>query len=146
MKNLSILILTLFSFTAALTQERVADEKEGPYCSGLFCHQGGTWFNMESGINENTASAYFNILDWLQGRIAGLQVYTLRNGTRLALIRNMPATIYVDEIRMDPSYLNVLPVFDIAAVNVIKQPFGLGAPGGVIAIYTKRGDEIDEDS
>jgi len=116
------------------------------YASGLFKNAEGTVIDVE---NENVQS-YFNILDWLNGRIAGLQIYITRTGTRVPVIRGSAATIFVDEIRMDPSYLNFLSGNDIAMIKVIKGPFagaiGNGG-GGTIAIYTiKADDEEEEDS
>ena len=116
------------------------------YASGLFKNAEGTIIDVE---NENV-QAYFNILDWLNGRVAGLQIYITRTGTRVPVIRGSAATIFVDEMRMDPSYLNFLSVNDIAMIKVIKGPFagaiGNGG-GGTIAIYTiKADDEEEEDS
>ena len=117
------------------------------YASGLFKNAEGTIINVE---NEHV-QGYLNILDWLNGRVAGLQIYISRNGVRVPVIRGSAATIFVDEMRMDPSYLNVLSVNDIAMIKVIKGPFagaiGNGG-GGTIAIYTKQGDdeEVDLDS
>ena len=117
------------------------------YASGMFKNAEGTIINVE---NEHV-QGYLNILDWLNGRVAGLQIYISRNGVRVPVIRGSAATIFVDEMRMDPSYLNVLSVNDIAMIKVIKGPFagaiGNGG-GGTIAIYTKQGDdeEVDLDS
>ena len=114
------------------------------YASGLFRSADGTIIDIQ---NENV-QAYLNILDWLNGRIAGLQIYTTRSGIRIPIIRGSVASIYVDEIRMDPSFLNVLSVNDIAMIKVIKGPFvgaiGNGG-GGVIAIYTLKGEDEEED-
>lgn len=146
MKHFLAILFVLF-FSAAHAQKYVGEsqkEQPEPYCSGLFCAANGILFNMETEPNSNTVIGYFNILDWLEGRVAGLQVYPVRDG-RIAYIRNMPATIYIDEMRIDASFLDALPVTDIAIVKVIKQAFGLGAPGGVIAIYTKRGGEDEEE-
>jgi hypothetical protein len=111
----------------------------------MFKSADGTIIDVE---NENV-QAYFNILDWLEGRVAGLQVFVSRNGTRIPVIRGSVATIYVDEMRLDAGFLNSLSVNDIAMIKVIKGPFvgaiGNGG-GGVIAIYTFRGeDEGEED-
>jgi len=50
-------------------------------------------------------------------------------------------------MRMDPSYLNVLSVNDIAMIKVIKGPFagaiGNGG-GGTIAIYTIKANDEEE--
>lgn len=114
------------------------------YASGMFKNADGTIIDVE---NENV-QAYFNILDWLDGRVAGVQVYVTRNGIRVPVIRGTVASIYVDEMRMDPSFLNSLSVSDIGMIKVIKGPFagaiGNGG-GGVIAIYTIKADEEEEE-
>ena len=114
------------------------------YASGLFKNADGTIIDVE---NENV-QAYFNILDWLDGRVAGLQVFVTRNGMRVPVMRGSIASIYVDEMRMDPSFLNSLSVNDIAMIKVIKGPFagaiGNGG-GGVIAIYTIKADDEEEE-
>ena len=116
------------------------------YASGLFKNAEGTIIDVE---NEHV-QGYLNILDWLNGRVAGLQIYISRNGIRVPVIRGSAATIFVDEMRMDASYLNFLSVNDIAMIKVIKGPFagaiGIGG-GGTIAIYTiKAVDEEEEES
>ena len=114
------------------------------YASGMFKTTEGTIIDVE---NENV-QAYFNILDWLEGRVAGLQVFVSRNGTRVPVIRGSVASIYVDEMRLDAGFLNSLSVNDIAMIKVIKGPFagaiGNGG-GGVIAIYTFRGEDEEEE-
>ena len=114
------------------------------YASGMFKSAEGTIIDVE---NENV-QAYFNILDWLEGRVAGLQVFVSGTGVRIPVIRGSVATIFVDEIRMDAPFLNSLPVNDIATIKVIKGPFagavGNGG-GGTIAIYTIRADEEEEE-
>ena len=123
------------------TREEQLNEE---YCSGLFKTSEGTIFDL---VQENTsAAAYFNILDWLQGRVAGLQVYQAKNNIRIPFIRDEQATIYVDEVPVSPGYLNSLNSNDIAMIKIIKSPFlgGFNGSGGAIAIYTKDGDEENE--
>ena len=124
---------------APLSREEQLDQK---YTSGLFSSTHGTYFDLEGDPNAIGVNGYFNILDWLQGRVAGLQVYTYRS-IRIPFLRNQPAAIFVDEIRVDASFLNMLPVNDIAMIKVIKGPFlgGWGGAGGAIAVYTREGDE-----
>ena len=114
------------------------------YTSGMFKNAEGTIINVE---NEHV-QGYLNILDWLNGRVAGLQIYISRSGVRVPVIRGSAATIFIDEMRMDPSYLNVLSVNDIAMIKVIKGPFvgaiGNGG-GGTIAIYTIRAVDEEEE-
>jgi hypothetical protein len=115
------------------------------YASGIFKDAEGTIIDVE----KENVQAYFNILDWLNGRVAGLQIYITRTGTRVPVIRGSAATIFVDEMRMDASFLNSLSVNDIAMIKVIKGPFA-GAVGnggrGTIAIYTIRNEEEEEES
>ena len=114
------------------------------YASGLFKNAEGTIIDVE---NENV-QGHLNILDWLNGRVAGLQIYITRSGIRVPVIRGSAATIFVDEMRMDPSYLNFISVNDIGMIKVIKGPFagaiGNGG-GGTIAIYTIKADDEEEE-
>lgn len=146
-----LIIAALFTISfATIAQTRVSRPKSqkeilnDQYASGMFKSADGTIFDIE---NENV-QAYFNILDWLEGRVAGLQVFVSRSGVRVPVIRGSVATIFVDEIRMDASFLNSLSVHDIAMIKVIKGPFagaiGNGG-GGVIAIYTLKGEDEEED-
>jgi hypothetical protein len=150
MKKIFLIAAVFTTTLAAMAQTQVRNYKSPKeilndrYASGLFKNAEGTIFDIE---NENVQS-YFNILDWLQGRVAGLQVYVSRSGIRVPVIRGSVATIYVDEIRMDPSFLNSLSVNDIGMIKVIKGPFvgaiGNGG-GGTIAIYTISADEEEFD-
>ena len=146
-----LLIAALFTTTLAAMAQTQGRNYKSPkeilndrYASGLFKNAEGTIFDIE---NENVQS-YFNILDWLQGRVAGLQIYVSRSGIRVPVIRGSVATIFVDEMRMDASFLNSLSVNDIGMIKVIKGPFvgaiGNGG-GGTIAIYTIRADEEEFD-
>lgn len=123
-----------------------ADKLNNKYCSDLFKMNDGTIFDLE---NDNTsAKTYLNILDWLQGRVAGLQIYHKKDGTPIAFIRNSQATIFLDEMPIDAASLNLISASDIAMIKVIKGPFvgafGNGG-GGTIAIYTIKGEDRDEE-
>jgi len=144
----SFLSLVLFAQrypgnTSASTEEKLNDE----YCTGPFKTREGTIIDL---VNKNeSAKTYLNILEWLQGRVAGLQIYYTRYGIPVPFIRNTRASIFVDEMPVDAGYVNNLPVADIAMLKIIKQPFvgaiGNGG-GGVIAIYTLKGDDDEDDN
>ena len=142
-----ILILSIAVFAQSgrpsLSRE---EELNKQYCTGLFSTPDGTYFDLENDDNAIGANSYLNILDWLQGRVAGLQVYNYRS-VRIPYLRNQSAAIFIDEMRVDAGMLNMIPVNDIAMIKVIKTPFmGLwGAPGGAIAIYTKDGEGEEEE-
>ena len=124
-----------------------AEKLNDEYCTGLFKSYDGIIFDMQ---NENeSAISYNNILEWLNGRVAGLQIYYTRDKIPVPFIRNTKASIFVDESPVDPGVLNNISVADIAMIKIIKQPF-VGAVGngggGTIAIYTLKGeDDGDED-
>ena len=146
-----LLITALITITVGAMAQKYTSRAKSPkellndkYTSGLFKNAEGAIFDLE---NE-TLGAYINILDWLEGRVAGLQVFVSGSGVRVPVIRGSVATIFVDEMRMDAPFLNSLPVNDIGMIKVIKGPFagavGNGG-GGTIAIYTIRADEEEEE-
>jgi len=147
-----LLITTLFTIgISAFTQVNLSKTPNSrkeilneQYASGLFKNAEGTIIDVE---NENV-QGYLNILDWLNGRVAGLQIFVTRSEIRVPVIRGSAATIFVDEMRMDPSYLNFISVNDIGMIKVIKGPFagaiGNGG-GGTIAIYTIKADDEEEE-
>ena len=125
------------------TNKSQADKLNDEYCHGMFKSTDGTIIDL---LNENESSAgYLNILDWLQGRVAGLQIYTYRSGIRIPFIRGNRANIYVDEMHVDPGYLNALSISDIAMIKVIKGAFA-GSNGGnsAVAIYTIKAEDEEE--
>jgi hypothetical protein len=150
MKNIFLIAALITTTIGAMAQTRLSNPKSPKellndrYASGLFKSADGTIFDIE---NE-TVGPYLNILDWLEGRVAGLQVFVSKSGVRVPVIRGSVATIFVDEMRMDAPFLNSLPVTNIGMIKVIKGPFagavGNGG-GGTIAIYTIRGEEDDDE-
>jgi hypothetical protein len=107
--------------------------------TGLFKSMSEVIFDF---INEDQhAQGYMNILQWLQGRVAGLTVQ-FEDGNYVPYIRNGRAGIYLDEMPIDPSWLNSISVADIAMIKVIRSSFALGsnAANGAVAIYTNRGN------
>lgn len=110
------------------------------YCTGLFNSTHGTIFDMTTQISAN---GFLNILDWLPGRMAGLQIFTTTNGIRIPFIRGNAASIYLDEMYVSPGLLNAINFNDIAIIKIIKTPFfgGFNGGNGAIAIYTKGGEE-----
>ena len=79
----------------------------------------------------------------MQGRVAGLQIYTSGNGNSYPIIRGNVLGIFVDEMPVQLNFLNFLNMNDIAIFKIIKTPFygGFNSGGGAIAIYTLGGEE-----
>ena len=143
-------VVCLFSFAISAQSYRGSIIKQTPeeklnelYCSGMFQSAHGTILDVAS---NTTSKSYFNILNWLQGRVAGLQVYTSRSGTPFPVIRENVAAVYIDEIPVPASFLNLINVNDIAMVKIIKTPFlgGFNGGGGAVAVYTLGGEDEEE--
>lgn len=103
--------------------------------SGMFTSANSTIFDF---VNEDQhASGSVNILDWLQGRAAGLTFQRNNTGVNVPYIRGQQAKLYLDEIPTDASMIANLPVDNIAMVKIIK---GAGLVGDAVAVYTMRGN------
>lgn len=115
------------------------------YCTGLFKSTDGTILDVAS---DMSARSYFNILDWLQGRVAGLSIYPGRSGLRIPVIRGAVPGVFIDEMPVSLNYVDMINVNDIAMVKVIKMPFygSFNGGGGAIAIYTLGNENEEEDS
>lgn len=113
------------------------------YCKGLFKSAEGTILDVQ---NDPSAITYINILDWLNGRVAGLQIYNSRGGTRIPVIRGSQARIFLNEMPVETGLINTIPSADIAMIKVFKQPFS-GAFGNspAVAIYTFLPEEEEGD-
>lgn len=119
---------------------------EERYMSGLFA----------GGINARTIDLTrefipnLNIFDYLQGRIPSLtiersgQFENYRLFYRQAGARQ-PMQLYLDEMPVDAGMIAAIPPSDIALVKVFPNFVGApgGGAGGVLAVYTKRGDELN---
>jgi hypothetical protein len=120
---------------------QVLDEK---YTTGLFKGFDALQFDV---LNDPFANSAQNIFNYLQGKVAGLQI-TTGAGTPSLQWRGGAPLIYLDENATDPSMISGIPVQDIAYVKVFRPIFmgsgssmyGSGA-NGAIAIYTRKGGD-----
>jgi len=86
-----------------------------------------------------------DILLWLEGRVAGLQIK--RDGADIdALIRNKKVDVYLDENKIDLEILRGLNVANIAMIKVVRDDFfgGFGNSNGAILVYTRNGNTVSE--
>lgn len=128
--------------------------------SGLF--QTGNEVLFDFVNEEQNATSYSHIFDWLDGRVAGLsfmiseeghnpttfntivpQPLARTPGQRIPIMRDGEPALFLDEVPVDVEAIYTLPVSDIAMVKVIRGYFMGGNSGGggsgAIAIYTKKG-------
>lgn len=120
---------------------------EEQYMSGLFA----------GGINARTMDLTRefipnqNIFDYLQGRIPSL---TIERGGQFGNYRlfyrqagaQQAMQLYLDEMPVDAGMIEAIPPSDIALVKVFPNFVGApgGGAGGVLAVYTKRGNELND--
>jgi len=117
------------------SNEQKMDEK---YASGMF--SGGDSRNFDV-ANDPFAASSQSIFQYLQGKVAGLQINTGANPPSMTWRGGSPV-IYLDEIQTDPSFMQSLNMNDVAYVKVFS-PGSVGvissSGGGAIAVYTKKG-------
>lgn len=119
------------------SNEQKLDEK---YASGMF--SGGDAHNFDV-MNDPFAAGSQNIFQYLQGKVAGLQINTGGGNTSLSWRGGTPV-IYLDEVQTDVSFLQNMNMADVAYVKVFN-PGSTGVisstGGGAIAIYTRKGGD-----
>jgi hypothetical protein len=138
-KDLEDQYKTLEEVVVQSRMKSAKDQLNEKLTSGLFRGNNEVTFDF---VNEQqNAIAYTNILQWLQGRVAGLSL-AVEQGEYVPYIRGLPASIFVNEMPYTADAVSTISVSDIALIKVIKGPmaFVAGGSGGVIAIYTLRGD------
>ncbi len=120
----------------AKTRVQEMDEK---YTSGMFSGD-GIQFDL---TDELSAFSAMDIFQFLQGRVAGLQVSGTGANTQLTWRGGTPG-LFLNEMQSDVSMVSSTPVADIAYIKVFRPPFmgGFGGANGAIAIYTRRGDDV----
>ena len=114
----------------------IMDEK---YTSGLFSGGDAIQFDL---LNDPLTSSSGNIFNYLQGKVAGLQI-TGANPPSLSWRGSTPL-LYLNETQVDKDIVSSISPNDVAYIKVMRPPFfgGFGGgAGGAIAIYTRKGDE-----
>lgn len=122
----------------AKTEIQKLDER---YASGLF--KGDAYqFDL---INDPFAASSMNIFQYLQSRVPGLQISNAQSTQPSLVWRGSAPSLFLDEMPTQPEFLSSVSVSDIAYIKVFRPPFfgamGGGAGGG-IAVYTKRGGDV----
>lgn len=121
---------------------------EERYTTGMFSGDASKSIDL---VNTDEASAYQNIFDYLQFRVNGLAVnadgfdYSVyfRQGASISSMGPVPMTLFLDEIETDASVIASIPASQVALVKLYSSFAGAtgNAPGGVLAIYTKKGQD-----
>lgn len=92
--------------------------------SGMFSSMNATIFDF---VNDNQdAFSSLNILEYLQGRVAGLQMMMVGPGNYMPVIRGVEVGIFLDEMEVGASGIGSVNVSDVAMVKVIKGSILIG--------------------
>jgi len=135
----------LATVTIKANPQNKLGEMDKRYTSGMFSGGDGYEFNL---VDDPFAMSATDIFQYLQGKVAGLQI-TGTGSTATLSWRGGTPQIYVDEIATPINMVVSVPVADVAYVKVFRPPFmgGIGGgDGGAIAIYTKRGGDQTQES
>ena len=120
------------------------EEMDKKYTSGMFSGGDGYSFDL---VDDPFAISAMDIFQYLQGKVAGLQINTTSNPPTLSWRGGSPQ-LYVDEMPTQTDMVSTIPVSDVAFIKVFRPPFmgGTGGgSGGAIAIYTRRGGDIKQE-
>jgi hypothetical protein len=130
------------NITVSARAKTAKEKMEEKYVSGLFSGDGRS-FDL---INDPLASSYMDIFQYLQGKVAGLQIASGAGGASLSWRGGTPA-LYLNEMQTDASMLSGTPVSDIAYIKVFRPGESIvsGGGNGVIAIYTRKGGDVAPD-
>lgn len=102
--------------------------------SGIFTTMDAKIFDFVN--DDHHVLGAFDILDWLQGRIAGVVFKRNDMGEIAPYLRGVKMRLYLDEIEADPGMISSVPISEIAMVKITK---GVGLVGSSILIYTMKG-------
>lgn len=118
------------------------------YTKGMFSGDASKSIDL---VNSDEANVYQNIFDYLQARVNGLQIsadgfdYSVyyRQGASMSSMGAIPMALFLDEIETDASVIATIPAGQVALVKVYSTFSGAwgNAPGGVLSVYTKKGQD-----
>lgn len=141
--------IMLEGVTVKAQKKSLLQELEEKYTSGLFSGDANKIIDLVNSKEET--SGFRNIFDYLQFRVAGLQIFQdgldysifYRQVATASALGNAPMVLYLDEVETDASFISAIPANQVALVKVFSSFAGaLGnAPGGVLAVYTKKGSD-----
>ncbi len=128
---------------------RVKSNKEKldeQYTSGMFSGGDGYSFDL---MNDPFALSSQSVFQYLQGKVAGLQITNDQSGSPTLTWRGGSPGLYLDEMQQqDAQSLSSISMADVAYIKVFRPPFmgGFGGANGAIAVYTKRGSDQSQNT
>jgi hypothetical protein len=140
--------LTLSMVTVSSKKRSQLQELEARYATNVFAGNAEKTLDF---TNNNDLSSYRNVLDYLQSRVPGLNV--IKNGLDYSLFyRNrrtlmggpIPMVVFLDEMRTSANAVSFVPGYEVAMVKIFSTFVGTdgNGSGGVLAVYTKKGEDL----
>jgi hypothetical protein len=136
-------VQTLEEVKITTKQKSLKQKLDEEYTSGFFSGGDGYTFTTE---DDPFAKSSQGVLQYLQGKVAGLQIST--NGGGSATWRGSATSFFLNESPSDINMLQSINMNDVALIKVFRPPFfgaSGGGAGGAIAIYTKKGASLNND-
>ncbi len=138
--------------TVKTRKRNLVQELDEKYAKGAFSGDANRIIDL---VNNKDAETYQNIFEYLRMMVPGLQIsgavgdyaiyyrQTVETGSSMGPI---PMQLFLDEIETDASVISNIPAGQVAMVKVYSSfvgAMGNGA-GGVLAIYTKKGSDMND--
>ncbi len=146
MRKVLLIILVVWGISSTAQKTVYSPRPEDTYPTGLFKSDNAYTFDV---MNNTNASSYYNVFQFLQGRVPGLYVYDggVFNRPYVTYRSGRPA-FFLNEMQVSAGTLASISMSDIAFIKVFRPPFfGAfgGGPNGAIAVYTQRGEGDEEE-
>ncbi|HEY1871466.1 MAG TPA: hypothetical protein VGG71_10430, partial [Chitinophagaceae bacterium] len=131
--------------TRAKSPLQLMDER---YTSPLFSSGDAYQFDV---VNDPFAKSAFSVLQYLQGKVAGLTITTASEPGSSGSVswRGGTPDFFLNEMPVQIDDLSSINMSDVAYVKVFRPPF-IGSTGGgangAIAVYTRKGGEPTPDN
>jgi hypothetical protein len=136
-------VKVLETVTVVGKQKSPEEKLDKEYASGLFSSGNSRIF---ATADDPFAQSSMSILDYLRGKVAGLQISTDGATGGSITRRGSNTDVFLNEMRTDISMLQSTPMTDVAMIKVFDPPFfgaSGGGAGGAVAVYTKRGSSAN---
>ncbi len=102
----------------------------------------GRVFNV---ADDPFANSSISVLDYLQGKMPGLQISSTGFSGGSISWRGSPTSLFLNEMNTDASMIQSISMSDVAMIKVFNPPFfgaAGGGAGGAVAVYTKKGEQL----
>ena len=138
----------LEGITLTIKKKSPLQQLEERYTSGLFSGVTDKTIDL---VNTAEKISQNNIFDYIQGRVAGIRIerngfnYQLFFRQRLSMTGgSIPMILYLNEMLADAQMIATIPANQISMIKVFSSFAGAqgNGAGGVLAIYTKKGNDL----